>query len=1069
MKTLLQVVVVLLLGMVAGCRNAERSSPEQPDRAAGPRQENQRTPKPAVDRRLAGRPGAALEADLAKGETHSYRIDLAAGQYADLTVDQRGVDVVIVLKAPDGRQLRRVDSLTGDHGPEPLPFIAGQAGAYRVEVGSLDAGARGPYTIVLEALRPPTPRDRSVVAAEATFAAGEELRRQRGEAALRQAAAHHRRARDLFRSSGVTDREADVLLSLGLAFSDLGEYGQARGAYGRALSLYRAAGRTRELLPALGGLGRAHRLLGEPESALRCYREALLLSRELGERRTEIETLGNLGKAHAALGKSEDALALYEQALAGWRELGVATEEAFTLNNLGQLYLELGEVHLAIDRFEEALALLEAAGEARRTGTVLASLGTAYGTLGESAKGIEYLQRALRLHRRAGNRRDEAVALNDLGWAHRQAGALAEARRYYHEALEIDRALGDRSGEATALLNLGRVFDSLGDPGSAVGFYDRALTGFAAAGDKRREAATLFGLALALRHGGDLEAAKAAIEAALAHIESLRAEPAASELRASYYASKQQYLAFHIDLLMELHKLHPEAGYAARAFEASERARARSLLEDLAGAEMRQSHSQLAEEEADLAHRLNILETRRFALSAAGVQSQRLRVVESELRWVVARHRQARAAIRGVSGRRSTASQAGPLPLKVIQQRVLDAETLLLEYYLGTDRSFLWAVTPASMESFELPRRAIIEAATRRALELLPESHRRTARARAEIALQDLSRLLLAPVEDRLAGRRLLVVADGVLQYVPFAALPVATTVATTVAASAAGRSRDTAPYELVPLAVDHEIVSLPSASTAAVLQHRHSARPSATVAVLADPVFASSDPRFEARRPAARTVEASAPAYRARARGPASDLPPGGFPRLPFSRQEAGSILALVPTSQRLELLGFDASREEALSGVLSRYRYVHFATHGILDTGYPELSGLVLSLLDRQGLPENGFLRAHEIVDLRLAADLVVLSACRTALGKEIRGEGLVGLTRAFLDAGAKGVLVSLWQVEDRATAELMRRLYEGMLREGLSPAAALRQAQVSLWREGDWRAPYYWAGFSVQGDWR
>ena len=720
---------------------------------------------------------------------------------------------------------------------------------------------------------------------------------------------------------------------------------------------------------------------------------------------------------------------------------------------------------MAIDRFEEALALLEAAGEARRTGTVLASLGDAYVTLGESAKGIEYLQRALRLHRRAGNRRDEAVALNDLGWAHRQAGALDEARRYYHEALDIDRVLGDRSGEATALLNLGRVYDSLGDPGSAVGFFHRALSGFAAAGDKRREAATLFGLALALRHGGDLEAAKAAIEAALAHIESLRAEPAASELRASYYASKQQYLAFHIDLLMELHKLHPKAGYAARAFEASERVRARSLLEDLAGAEMRQSHSQLAEEEADLAHRLNILETRRLALSAAGVQSKRLRVVESELRWVVARHRQVRAAIRGVSARRSTASQAGPLPLKVIQRRVLDAETLLLEYYLGNDRSFLWAVTAASMESFELPRRAIIEAATRRALELLPESHRRTARARAEIALQDLSRLLLAPVEDRLAGRRLLVVADGVLQYVPFAALPVAATVAE----SAAGRSRDTAPYGLVPLAVDHEIVSLPSASTAAVLHHRHSARPSATVAVLADPVFTSSDPRFEGRRPSARTAKASAPAYRASARGPASDLPPGDFPRLPFSRQEAGSILALVPANQRLELLGFDASRKEALSGALSRYRYVHFATHGILDTDYPELSGLVLSLLDRQGLPENGFLRAHEIVDLRLAADLVVLSACRTALGKEIRGEGLVGLTRAFLDAGANGVLVSLWQVEDRATAELMRRLYEGMLREGLRPAAALRQAQVSLWREGDWRAPYYWAGFSIQGDWQ
>jgi CHAT domain-containing protein len=283
------------------------------------------------------------------------------------------------------------------------------------------------------------------------------------------------------------------------------------------------------------------------------------------------------------------------------------------------------------------------------------------------------------------------------------------------------------------------------------------------------------------------------------------------------------------------------------------------------------------------------------------------------------------------------------------------------------------------------------------------------------IALQELSRLLLDPVEDRLARRRLLVVADGVLHYIPFATLPVAG----------------------MPLVAGHEIVTLPSASTAVVLRERRAGRRQAPagVAVLADPVFKVGS----------------------------------GFPRLPFSRQEAEGILALVPAGRRLELLGFAASREAVLGGGLAGYRYVHFATHGILDTAYPELSGLVLSLVDRAGRPENGFLRAHEIADLRLAADLVVLSSCRTALGREIRGEGLVGLTQAFLDAGAEGVLVSLWPVEDRATAELMRRFYKGMLRENLSPPAALRRAQLSLSQERDWQAPSYWAGFALQGEWR
>jgi CHAT domain-containing protein len=156
-------------------------------------------------------------------------------------------------------------------------------------------------------------------------------------------------------------------------------------------------------------------------------------------------------------------------------------------------------------------------------------------------------------------------------------------------------------------------------------------------------------------------------------------------------------------------------------------------------------------------------------------------------------------------------------------------------------------------------------------------------------------------------------------------------------------------------------------------------------------------------------------------------------------------------------------------LSGALARYRIVHFATHGILDTAHPELSGLALSGVDRQGRPVAGFLGAHEIYRLRLPADVVVLSGCETALGREIRGEGLVGLTRAFLHAGARRVVVSLWPVQDQATAELMRRFYLGMLHRHLPPAAALRAAQAGLRDEPAWRDPYFWAGFVLQGDWR
>jgi CHAT domain-containing protein len=290
-----------------------------------------------------------------------------------------------------------------------------------------------------------------------------------------------------------------------------------------------------------------------------------------------------------------------------------------------------------------------------------------------------------------------------------------------------------------------------------------------------------------------------------------------------------------------------------------------------------------------------------------------------------------------------------------------------------------------------------------------------------------------------MAGKRILVVADGALQYVPFAALPVP------------GRSG-----EPVPMVAEHEIVSLPSASVLAVLRRetRNRTPPGKVVAVLADPVFEADDPRLRAvsdeRRPTAPPA------------GP-------GYPRLAATRQEADAIVAMAPEGMAFRAVDFAASRATAMSPDLARYRIVHFATHGLLDNENPGLSGVILSTFGERGQAQDGVLRLHDIYGLRLPAELVVLSACNTALGKPVRGEGLVGVVRGFMYAGAKRVVASLWKVDDDATGEMMRRFYRGLLREGRSPAAALREAQVSLWRQDRWRPPYYWAAFVLQGEWR
>jgi CHAT domain-containing protein len=229
-------------------------------------------------------------------------------------------------------------------------------------------------------------------------------------------------------------------------------------------------------------------------------------------------------------------------------------------------------------------------------------------------------------------------------------------------------------------------------------------------------------------------------------------------------------------------------------------------------------------------------------------------------------------------------------------------------------------------------------------------------------------------------------------------------------------------------------------------------------LAILADPVFSIADERLTRRNGA-----------RAAADGQVAEGIDVLLHRLPYTAEEAQAIARLVPPQERLLALGTAANRDLVLSGALRGYRLLHFATHGLLDPVLPERSGVVLSLVDDQGKRREGFLSAPDVAGLDLPAELAVLSACQTALGREVRGEGLVGLTQAFFRAGVRGVVVGYWNVDDRATSALMSRFYRNLLVEHLPPAAALRAAQLAIRSEARWNAPYYWAAFSFHGDWR
>jgi CHAT domain-containing protein len=416
-------------------------------------------------------------------------------------------------------------------------------------------------------------------------------------------------------------------------------------------------------------------------------------------------------------------------------------------------------------------------------------------------------------------------------------------------------------------------------------------------------------------------------------------------------------------------------------------------------------------------------------------------------------------------------TQPQPLTANEIQQ-LLDPDTLLLEYSLGKERSYVFAVTAASLSVYELPKREEIERASTSLYGMLSarnavvrgETARsrqvRSANATASLAeaLARFSGMVLGPVASQIPGKHLLVVGDGALQYIPFSAL-----------STPESKSRKE------PLMAEHEIVNLPSASTLAVLRREASHRDVASKAVmiLADPVFDLRDDRVHASVPAGELRAAlPATAERASLERSASDVGVSRddvFSRLPFSHLEAQTIYSAAAPGTATEALDFDANKAMVLSSKLANYRIVHLATHGFLDSQHPELSGLVFSLFDRNGQAQDGFLRLSDVYNLELNADLVVLSACQTALGKQVDGEGLIGLARGFMYAGSPRVIASLWAVDDEATAVLMGKFYQSLLQDHETAAQALRTAQRWMHSQGRWKAPYYWAGFVLLGEWR
>ena len=1014
-------------------------------------------------------PGTMFEKAIKPGETHSYLLRCEAGQFTQINVEQRGINVGVALFGGDGQLILSLNNLDDVEGTERLPVLTDVAGLCRFDVRSLARRSEtGRYELNVSRTRAATQRDRDYVAAELLL---QEARRFVGQGtgqSKRSAINKYKEALPLLRSSGNREREATVLNNIGLFYQTLGEL----------------------------------------NDAINFYNQALALRTEIGDRQGEAISLDHLGYAHVALGKIQEGLDYYYRALALERAEKSQRGEANTLSNIGAVYFELGETERALDFYERSLPLYKAAGGRPREALALTRIGSLYSSQGDSEKALEFYQRALTIQQALNSRGGIANTLQQIGLLYAKRGDNAAAVDYLAQALDFGRKTGNSYIEAESLTLLGEVYDNTGEKQKALEHFAQSLPLRRASGDLQGEARTLYCLARSERDQGRSAEALAAIESALNIVENVRGRIINQELRASYFSTVQKYYDFYIDLLFELHQKDASAGYDELALRASERARARGLLELLveARADIRRNVDPvLLEHERLLRQQLNARAEAQLLLLRGEHMNEQARAMSEELNALTNEYTDLQTLIRKTSPHYAALVQPQTLTLKEIQP-FLDKETLLLEYRLGEARSFVWAVTPTTINLYELPKRVEVERVARRLYELLtarnqhPQGETIQRQARLEKAEEEytttatqMSRMLLAPVASHLKAQRLLIISDGALQYVPFAGLPKPNIQDGMIEAQKRNGRTSSESFHLSsviaqPLITEHEIINLPSASVLAVLRRELRGRRAAlkTVAVLADPVFDKDDARVKQREgnpPRISSVSVPPPLPGSMESASLVSSTPtaptdgvriaakGEFrlPRLPFSRREAEAILATAPAGEEMGAFNFQANRATALSPELSQYRILHFATHGILDSERPELSAIVLSLVDERGRPQNGFLRLNEIYNLNLPADLVMLSACQTGLGKEIKGEGLVGLTRGFMYAGAARVGASLWKVDDSATAALMQHFYHAMLKERNSPSAALRAAQLAMLKLKRWQSPYYWAAFTMQGDWK
>ncbi len=836
---------------------------------------------------------------------------------------------------------------------------------------------------------------------------------------------YYRLSIEKWRAAGNPQGEGKSLLSLGYLYLIKSEFDKSSESFDRALSNFEAAADDRGKALSYKAIGCNFNYLNENQKALESLKKAeSLFPTDMDF--TEKAMLYNwFGKAFEDYGDWRLSLNYRLKAFDLFEKDKHLYGQLATLPSLGKLSFLLNDDASAFDYLFRAEKLARRLKDNFYLATVYDEIGNIYFKRRDFQNSLDYFNKALNLFQSHIYQRQIAGIHRKMGQIHQAENNLTLAEKSFSVSIELSRSVRDNFGEADTLYRLAK---------------------------------------LNLQKSNVTDSLNFAREAVLA-TESLYSEVLNSKLKSSYFSNAFERYEFFIFGLMQMNRQMPNEDYMLQALKAAEKSRSRSILETLSLSDAdftKDADKETVKREKEIRAGLNAKADKLTDLLSQDAEKSETDKLSNEISELENELENIKARLKQQSPVYSAIKNPAPFDAADFQQNVLDENSLFLEFSFGAVESYLWLIEKNEINAYVLPPRDELEAHIETLRELLKDRALKSDEsvedfqkriAEAEIKYQSeakqLSRKLLGQIAGKISNKRLIIVPDGKLHYFPVAALPLP--------------DADTND----PLLLTNETVYEPSAQTLAVLakSRKQSAVPAKSLLVFSDPIFRTDDARFlPANESAEKTNADTVKTERFRFIESLNDLP-----RLEASKDESEMITGIIGAGQADNYSGFAATRENLLNIKTGDYKILHFATHGLTNGERPELSGIALSGFDEKRQKLDQLFRIQDIYALDLNADLVVLSACDTGVGKEIKGEGLMSLNNAFLQTGAKSVVASLWKVEDGATLELMKHFYGALVNENLTPSQSLRKAQMKLRENPQYKSPFYWAGFTVQGDFR